>query len=181
MDIKHYNQKPKRNAEFINPPNLLKAKVGSGGLSSQVIDRAQKLLENHTIDFIPLAEIYLQKMKDGIDKAKQSKEVSESEDMIAEILFPCVQLKSNGAMFHYPLITRIAERFVQFMEVVERLDKETIEIALAFHTTIKIVVAGQIKSDGGEQGEALVDALNDACMRYFEKHRDIIEAKQENT
>ncbi len=178
MDIKHYNQKPKRNAEFIKPPNLLKAKVGDGGLSAQVIDRAQKLLENHTIDFAPLADIYLEQMKNGIDKAKASGEDSECETMISEVLFPCVQLKSNGAMFHYPLITRIADRFVQFMEVVECLNEETIEIALAFHTTIKIVVASQIKGDGGEQGEALVGALNEACMRYFKKHKDDIAAKK---
>ncbi len=175
MDIKHYNQTPKRNAEFINPPNILKAKVGSGGLNAQIIDRAQKLLENHTIDFTPLAEIYLEQMENGINNAKNIKESSECEDRISEILFPCVQLKSNGAMFHYPLITRIADRFVQFMEVVERLDKETIEIAQAFHTTMKIVVAGQIKNDGGEQGDALVEELNSACMRYFEKHKDNID------
>lgn len=172
MDIKHYNQKPVRNAKFINPPNVLKAKVGLGGLSDTILERAQKLLENHTEDFRPLGEIYINQMKDGIDAASALGKPTSSEADIARILFPCVQLKANGAMFHYPLITRIAERFVQFMEVVEKLDEETLEIARAFHTTIKIVVASQIKGDGGEQGESLVEELNNACMRYFEKHKD---------
>ena len=172
MDIKHYNQKPVRNAKFINAPNILKAKVGIGGLSDTILERAQKLLENHTEDFRPLGEIYLKQMKDGIDSAAALGKATNSEADIARILFPCVQLKANGAMFHYPLITRIAERFVQFMEVVEKLDEETLEIARAFHTTIKIVVASQIKGDGGEQGESLVEELNNACMRYFEKHKE---------
>tara|TARA_R110001592_G_scaffold16881_8_gene71564 strand:+ start:31193 stop:31717 length:525 start_codon:yes stop_codon:yes gene_type:complete len=174
MDIKHYNQKPLRNAKFITPPNVLKAKVGVGGLADAVLERAQKLLENHTEDFRPLGEIYLNQMKDGIDYAIALNKPTNSEDVIARILFPCVQLKANGGMFHYPLITRIAERFVQFMEVVENLDEETLDIALAFHTTMKIVVASSIKGDGGDQGEELVNELNSACMRYFGKHNDII-------
>ncbi len=174
MDIKHYNQKPVRNAKFINAPNVLKAKVGIGGLSDAILERAQKLLENHTEDFRPLGEIYLKQMKEGIDAAVALGKSTDSEDVIALILLPCVQLKANGGMFHYPLITRIAERFVQFMEVVEKLDPETLDITVAFHTTMKIVVASEIKGDGGEQGEALVNELNNACMRYFDKHKDTI-------
>ncbi len=175
MDIKHYNQTPKRDATFITPPNIIKGKVGSGGLSEQVLKRAQKLLETHTADFAPLADIYLSRMLEGIEKAENSNEEDSIEDLITAILLPCVQLKANGAMFHYQLITRIADRFVQFMEVVERLDEETIEIAKAYHSTIKIVVAGKIKGDGGKQGDALVEELNSACMRYFEKHKDTID------
>lgn len=175
MDIKHYNQTPKRDATFITPPNLIKGKVGSGGLSEQILRRAQKLLETHTADFAPLADIYLSRMMESIEKAENPDEEDSIEDLITAILLPCVQLKANGAMFHYQLITRIADRFVQFMEVVERLDKETIEIAKAYHSTIKIVVAGKIKGDGGKQGDALVDELNGACMRYFDKHRDTID------
>ncbi|MGH1403118.1 MAG: hypothetical protein ACRBDL_02645 [Alphaproteobacteria bacterium] len=179
MDIKHYNQKPKRNAEFIKPPNVLKAKVGYGGLSNQILDRTQSLLENHAADFSPLADIYLDRMKKALDEARERAESTESEEQIALVLLPCVQLKANGAMFHFPLITRVAERFVQFMEVVERLDNETLDIALAFYNTLKIIAAGKIKGDGGMQGDALVEELNSACMRYFEKHKDYIETKQD--
>ena len=44
----HYSQKPRRNAEFIKPPNMLKTKVGTGGLSEEILSRAQDLLENNT-------------------------------------------------------------------------------------------------------------------------------------
>lgn len=176
MDIKHYNQTPKRDATFIMPPNIIKGKVGTGGLNEKVLKRAQKLLETHTADFSPLADIYLSRMMEGIEAAeKVDKNEYNLEDLISAILLPCVQLKANGAMFHYQLITRIADRFVQFMEVVERLDTETLEIARAYHSTIKIVVAGKIKGDGGKQGDALVEELNNACMRYFEKHKETID------
>lgn len=180
MDVKHYNQTPKRNAEFITPPNLIKAKVGYGGLSDQVLERAQKLLEEHTEDFAPLAQIYLDKMKDGIQDARSRGVSTNDEEQISLILFPCVQLKANGAMFHYALVTRLADRFVQFMEVVEQLDNETLDIADAFHSTIKIVVASQIKGDGGQRGEDLVEELNAACMRYFEKHKKRLKEKSKD-
>lgn len=177
MDVKHFNQEQKREAKFITPPNILKAKVGSGGLNEAIIERAQDVLENHTVDFGPLAEIYLKQMKEGIDEAVKIGKQSTSEEDIGKILIPCVQLKANGSMFHYPLITRIADRFVQFMEVVERLDNETLDLANAFLTALKIVISGKIKSDGADQGNALVEELNSACMRYFEKHKQALQPK----
>ncbi|MCB1784286.1 MAG: hypothetical protein KDI13_09855 [Alphaproteobacteria bacterium] len=177
MDVQHYNQPQRRKAEYIKPPNLIKAKVGDGGLTDNILDRAQKLLENNSVDFGPLADIYLTRMMEGINRAKAASGDEDLEYLIAGILYPCAQLKANGGMFHYPLVTRIAERFVQFMEVVERIDPQMMEIATAFHTTIRAVVAGKVKGDGGQYGNELVEALNGACMRYFEKHKKSLEKK----
>lgn len=171
-DIQHYNQAPRRKAEFIKPPNLIRAKVGSGGLSDTILDRAQKLLETTGVDFAPLAEIYLTSMMNGIIRARARQPDDDNEVLIAGVLYPCAQLKANGGMFHYPLVTRIADRFVQFLEVVDQIDDDALEIAEAFHTTIKAVINAKIKGDGGKHGHELVDALNDACMRYFEKNKD---------
>ncbi|MCB1592723.1 MAG: hypothetical protein KDI90_09755 [Alphaproteobacteria bacterium] len=178
-DIKHYNQTPRRKAEFIKPPNIIRTKVGTGGLSDAILDRAQKLLENTTVDFGPLAEIYLSSMMNGILNARSRTEEDDNEILIAGVLYPCAQLKANGGMFHYPLVTRIADRFVQFLEVVEQIDDDSLEIAEAFHTTIKTVISAKIKGDGGKHGNELVEALNDACMRYFEKNHDNLRKSEE--
>ncbi len=172
MDNNYLDKPAKDKVEFITVPNILKAKVGSGGLSEQIIKRAQELLESHAEDFVPLADVYLMRMKQAIDDARKSEimEKSDLEDKITNILVPCVQLKANGAMFSYPLVTRIAGRFAQFMELTDRLDDEILDIAQAFHTTIKIVIAGKIKGDGGKQGDALVQELDNACNRYCEKY-----------
>lgn len=177
MEETHFNQKPKRDAHFITPPNLIKDKIGDGGLSEAILNRAQDLLENNTEDFRPLAEMYLEQMANGIKAAEQVQGANEkkTEELIVPILYPCMQLKANGGMFRYQLVTTIANIFVQFMEVVERLDAETLDIAQAFHTSIKIVIAGQIKGSGGPQGKALIDELSGACERYFEKHKDNID------
>lgn len=167
--MEHYNQPQKRKAEFITPPNTLKSKVGEGGLSEEILDKAQKLLENTTVDFMPLGEMYLNTLMNGIEKAQNASHDDDGEHLITLMLYPGMQLKANGGMFHYPLVTTIADKLIQFLEVIEKPDMEAVEIVMAFHTTIRAVILGRITGDGGRHGEELVRALNDACMRYFDK------------
>lgn len=168
----HFNKEPLRKAEFIKPPNTLKAKVGSGGLSEQILAKAQALLENNAVDFLPLAEMYLNSMMKGIEHATNSSNGADTENLIAGMLYPAMQLKANGGMFHYILVTQIADCLVRFLEVIEEPDIDAVEIVLAFHTTIRAVVVGRITGTGGRHGEELMAALNEACTRYFERYPD---------
>lgn len=181
-NIRHYNQKPRRKAEFIRPPHNLKAKVGSGGLSDEILNKAQELLEENTVDFIPLAEMYLDSLLKGIEKAKEqnnrrknSKKESDQgpdsskEYIISAMLYPAVQLKANGAMLKYPLVTRIANRLVHFLEVLAETDEDALEIVQAFYTAIRAVIAGRVTGNAGETGQELFSALDNACLRYFNR------------
>lgn len=171
-DPNHYKQKQRRKAEYIKPPNLLKAKVGSGGLSDDIIAKAQALLENNAVDFQPLAELYLNSLFSGIEKTRKNISEETNEYNIGSMLYPAMQLKANGGMFHYPLVTTIADRLVQFLEVIELIDEDAIEIVLAFHTTLRAVITGQVQGDGGTHGADLIAALDEACMRFFDRHDD---------
>lgn len=164
---KHFKQAPKRHAEFINPPNLLKAKVGSGGLNDSILEITQLLLEKQTEKFEPLAELYLTQLQVGIDRVVNKKFSDDPENLIAGILFPAMQIKSNGGMFGYPLVTDIGDMLIHFLEVIEEPDKECLEIVLAFHSTLKLVIKGEIRTGGGAEGKALKKALHGACQRYF--------------
>ena len=86
------------------------------------------------------------------------------------MLYPAMQLKANGGMFHYPLVTRIANRLVQFLEVIAVPDAAAIEIVVAFHTTLRAVIMGKVSGDGGKHGNELALALEAACTRYFEHY-----------
>lgn len=157
-------------AEFFSPPNHLKTKVGHGGLTEDILSKAQALLETNTVDFVPLAEMYLDALMKGIEQARTPSPDIDNETIISSILFPGMQLKSNGGMFHYHLVTHIADRFIQFMEALESIDSDALEIIIAFHTTIRAIILGRIKGDGGQRGDELMKALVDACQRYFEKN-----------
>ncbi len=169
-DPRHFNQEPRRKAEFIRPPNTLKAKVGSGGLSEDILNKAQTLLENNSAEFGPLADLYLTSLMRGVEMARRAVASDDNENVIAHIISPAMQLKANGGMFHYPLVTRSADKLIQFLEVIERPDDDALEIVVAFLTTIRAITLGKITGDGGKHGNELIDALNHACFRYFEKH-----------
>lgn len=166
----HFNQEPRRKAEILRPPNTLKAKVGSGGISEAILDKAQALLENNVVDFQPLADMYMQSMMKAIENAQANHDKQDTETLIAGMIYPAVQLKANGGMFHYPLVTIMADRLIQYLEVIVEPDLDALEIVLAFHTTLRAVIMGRITGTGGRHGQELLAALNDACMRYFERY-----------
>ena len=176
-DAPHFNQSPRRKAEFHMPSNQLKLKVGNGGLSEDILNKAQALLESNTVDFRPLGEMYLDALTKGIEQARTPPRDMEIEHVISAMLYPTMQLKANGGMFHYPLITSIADKLIQFLEVIATVDAEALEIILAFHTTMRAILLGQIKGNGGMRGAELMQALVDACYRYFEKNPDNRDAK----
>lgn len=170
-DTKHYKQERKRNAEIITPPNVLKQKVGSGGLSPNILKKAQSLLEENTADFKPMAEMYLQSLHDGLEEARHADlEKDDYEIIIGSLIFPTMQLKANGGMFNYQLISQMSEKLIHFLEVIEIPDRDSLQIVGAFHTSMRAVVSAEIRGDGGSYGKDLLGALIEACYRYFEKH-----------
>jgi hypothetical protein len=169
-EIGHFNQKPRRKAEFIKPLNLLKSKAGYGGLDEEILNKAQAVLENNSVDFQPLAEMYLSGMMRGIERARNPAPGESEEVLITGMIYPAMQLKAGGAMCGYPLVTRIADKLIQFLEVIAEPDKDALDIVLAFHTTMRAVLTGRVTGSGGKHGDELMQALEAACLRYFEHY-----------
>ena len=44
--------------KLVKPENTLKKKVGHGGFDAKVLEKAQDMIENNTIDFRPIAIEY---------------------------------------------------------------------------------------------------------------------------
>lgn len=149
---------------------MLKTKVGLGGLPDTVLDKAQAHIETNPADFRPLGEAYLENLENGVKQARTPPETLDQETIIAHMLFPVMQLKANGGMFHYDLVTHISDKLIQFLEVIDDANPDALEIVMAFHTTIKAILLAQIKGNGGKRGDELYKALVDACHRYFEKY-----------
>lgn len=158
-------QKKVRKAELITPPNKLKEKVGSGGIDENVLNKAQALLENNTVDFKPIAAMLMELLTEAITDAKNGN--IKGEAAIEAMIYPAMQLKAQGTMFHYPLVTEISNILVNFLETVTTVDKDVLDLVVAHKMSINAVLASQIKGDGGKVGKELRDALMDACNRYY--------------
>lgn len=159
------NQKKLRKAELITPPNILKQKLGSGGISEATLVKAQQALEDNTTDFRPFATVLLTLLDNAIEHAR--KPTSESEPAIEAMIYPAVQLKAQGAMFHFPLVTDLSDILVSFLETVTGVDEDVLEIVVAHKTAISAVISNNMTGSGGAQGKELRDSLTDVCIRYY--------------
>lgn len=160
----------KNKARFYNPPNTLKEKVGSGGLAKDILDQAQKLLEENNIDFEPIALIYMDALRRGLDRAYNPSQNTTRRELMEGLINPIMQLKANGGMFDYPLVSKISDKMIELIEQASDPDLDLQEIIQAYHTTITAILHGKLKGDGGVKGDNLFFAICDACDRYYKKH-----------
>ncbi|GJL85233.1 MAG: hypothetical protein DHS20C02_10080 [Micavibrio sp.] len=158
---------PSATARFIKPPNILKQKVGVGGIDESLLDQSQEYIENTDLDFAPIAQQFLKEFSSYIKKARTAKGEINKEKLVR----PIMQLKANGGMFRYQLLTDVADICLQFLEGIEGLNKDAIEVLAAHEKTLELIILHQLKGDGGGEGYALVKELDKACKRYFKKHK----------
>jgi hypothetical protein len=157
-----------RQPRFIKPANVLKQKVGSGGLSDDIIDNAQTFIEENNIDFLPYAESFLEEFSKRIRDYKSLGD--DFENRRDALIRPVMQLKANGGMFRYRLVSDVADIALQFLEAIEEINEDGINVLKAHEKTIRIIIDNKLAGDGGSEGYDLVKELDGACKRYFSKH-----------
>ncbi|MFH1157552.1 MAG: hypothetical protein V1721_01515 [Pseudomonadota bacterium] len=127
-------------------------------------------MEENTTDFIPIAAEFIEALNRGIQNAENN--VTRGEAAIEAMLYPAMQLKAQGAMFRFPLVTEVSDILVNFLETVENIDKNVLEIASAHKMTISVVISNRMTGDGGAQGQSLKTSLTDACSRYYKSRKN---------
>ena len=157
------------NVKYINPPNHLKMKVGGGGIPEDRIDRAQKMIETFQADFRPEANAFLIQLSNATNAALKNIGTNKKPDN-DNMIIPIMQLKANGGMFQYQLLTDVADICLQFMEAIDEYNEEAIDIIKAHENAINIIIKNDLKGDGGQEGYVLVQELHQACNRYFKKY-----------
>lgn len=166
-----YPRDKRRNAEVIFPPNALKAKVGSGGIDEKLIIKAQKVIEDSKVDFMPIGQRYLVSLEEGARTTRDNRGRIDDEGLIATMLYPAMQLKANGGMFGYPLITSVAARLIRFLEQIRETNEDVLVVVKAFTDALHAILhMGESNKKVIQHGDDLYVALDDACQRYFEKY-----------
>ncbi|NBX66931.1 MAG: hypothetical protein EBQ96_08050 [Proteobacteria bacterium] len=166
-----YPRDRKRRAEILFPPNALKAKVGSGGIDEKLIVKAQKIIEETKVDFLPIGQRYLKSLEEGLSTTKANRGRMDEEALIATMLYPAMQLKANGGMFGYPLVTAVAARLIRFLEHINDTNDDALEVINAYVETLSaILLMGEGNRNVVDHVADIHVALDEACTRYFEKH-----------
>lgn len=152
-------------SKLVKPENTLKKKVGNGGFDAKVLESAQDMIENNTIDFQPIALEFSESLTKMIADARSGE--LKNEDVVNSVMYPAMQLKAQGTLFHYPLITKISHIMVDFLEDNTVADADIIDIVEAYKKSITAVATLQIKEENSKVGKELCDALTGACNRYY--------------
>ncbi len=155
----------KKDVNFISPPNKLKAKVGEGGIPAYVLKQCQNYLESNPIDFTPYGHRYLGQLKEVKTRADRGNVALEKihEDLTDIVM----QLKSNGSMFHYQLISMISDVMLRFLEKAKTLDQDFLHIFAVYISVTESILNKKLRGNGGPEGYALTQELHNACMRYY--------------
>ncbi len=158
----------KKKARTIKASRLLQAKVGVGPLvDEKLITRSQKLIDGNEVDFAPMAQEYLSLLQTAIDEAK--KPGRDDKIVLDELVNAVMQIKANATMFDYDLMGGLANVMLNFLETLEAIDNDVIDIVEAHQKTQQMVIGNKMKGGGGEFGRTVTAELKDACKRYFAK------------
>lgn len=161
------NQNQTTNSNKFTPANKIKVKVGSGGLDESRLDRADKYINQTDIGFNKTALTYVEKIEDLIEVIHASK----SEKMPEELANIFMEIKATGGMFQYQLLSKIAGIALHFLENTRaEINEDIFHVIQANTKALRAAIAVNIKGEGGAKGAALVQELQNASARYFEKH-----------
>lgn len=164
------NNEANRKPRFINPPNKLKVKVGHGGIDEKLLEKADEFIKVCEIDFKPIAEDLLKNLKATVQAARES-QTPESQKIANDNLSNAImQLKANGGMFRYQLISEIAALALHFLDHITELNDDALTVIDVHAKTLNSIISNNLAGDGGKHGYALVKELEHACTRYFNKY-----------
>jgi len=152
-------------AQLIVPPRKLKEKVGSGGLDKSIIVRAQHLLESNTIDFKPIGSHLLRALDQAIQDVRSGK--LRGKAALQNLLYPVMELKAQGTMFHYPLITDISDTLIHFLEARTEINDDVLTLVGGYKMAATAIFSRGLKGSGGTAGNELRTALTDAYNRFY--------------
>lgn len=156
-----------KDARILKANHLLQAKVGIGSIDESKIAKSQRLMDKLAVDFPVMASDYLDRLGFALESARKGDESPAY--LIQAMTEPVMQIKANAAMFNFALVGSLANVMLNFLETLDHIDKDVIDIVDAHHKTLKLLINNNMQGDGGEYGKQLQDELKDVCRRYFAK------------
>jgi hypothetical protein len=162
---------PKEKTHIYKANTDLKQKVGSGTISPELIEKAQKGIEDNDVDFSPLGLQFLNELDEALIDVQKNLHADKFESQKQDLTQPVMELKANAAMFHFNLVGNLASIMLNFLETIDSLDTDALSIVRAHHDTLRGIISNNMRGDGGDKGKICIQELEGACARYYKKKR----------
>jgi len=143
--------------EFIQPPDL-KAKVRVlMGDSDKLLAQGDAAVGALQTDFTLMLRRDMEKLIDLIRAA--SSDESKKVACVLQIKEIFNAMRGQGSTFDYPLVSQIADSGHAFISAAKNMNAENLSLVRAHVESLRAVVHGDIKGDGGFVGVELLAAL----------------------
>ncbi len=157
-------------AEFLDPPNFLKRKAGSGGIPQHLLDKGEGFIKENDIDFIPFAKDHIKHIKAYAKELKTAKNKTAEQQYFDGITENVMRLKAHGGMFGYDIMSAVSDITLNCLELTKTINDDLYQIIDAHNNSIELVIATKLRGNGGDQGKAIVNELRKATVRYHKKY-----------
>jgi chemotaxis protein histidine kinase CheA len=154
----------KKDHLVLTPPNRLKEKMGTGGISKTVLEKAEEIAEKHAIQFFKKANnslIELQDCCDQIPKEGQSKIDIEIWSKIYKIAH---ELRGEGATFGHPIISDISKTLIVYLDGFKERPMNSVILKAHINALVVILKHG-IKTGDNTTAKELCTTLDDIVQK----------------
>ena len=146
--------------EIITPPDTLKKKVkigGPGAVDLDTLNRAEAVIADMTGNYLEWTAQDLAKIHQALEDLKAEKK--DHKDALARIFQLSHDMKGQGGSFGYTLMTILGRTLCTFVEKREDAGPAEVEVIQLHINAMDLVIARQMKGDGGKEGEQLLEGL----------------------
>ena len=158
----------KKTAEFFEPHKKLMQKTGMGGLSSQVIDNAQRKVDSMDLQTLPLAVEKIQILKTQF--LDESFINGQNDNQIEQFLHELVPLDINIKLAKKDGLAQISSNLLKFSEQLSYINVDALNVIRAHVNALDIAIAKNITDKKDPILQKLTQELADARMRYKQRH-----------
>jgi len=147
-------------AEVITPPDNLKKKVKTGGPGAVDLDtlkRAEAVIADMTDNYVEWAVKDLAKIHQALENLKAEKK--DRKDALSQIFQLSHDMKGQGGSFGYTLMTILGGNLCDFVDKLENAGPAEIEVIQLHINAMGLVIAKEMKGDGGKAGVQLLQGL----------------------
>lgn len=157
-----------KKSTLITPPNRLKEKAGSGGLPEYILKSTQEYVDSAPIDYAPQARRDVDQLAILANRVRTG--ALDTPTAHPKMLTIVMQLKANGGMFGYPLISETSGVLLRFMGKARAMDGDFFEIMDTYLRVLDIILNKRLRGLNTREGLALAEELDNACGRYDKRH-----------
>lgn len=174
--IEQRGNTPRQAKKIVKPDLMLQKKVGLGDIPDDAVARSQKIIDDCRVNFLPIAQDFLYQFEGLVERLDAHGDHPSGRRVIESASIPVMQLKANSRVFKYNLLGDVAHILLTFMDGIQVLDKDALDVLVAHKKTMRHIITEDMAGTGGFIGDTFTDELRKLCERYRRTRMDMARA-----